>query len=118
MYTRFSQSVVNLTNLLEKLHSAPADDCVRELARSGQPHVLMFDDWRIPTLNQQARLSLLQVIEDRHGGAAPILTSQLPGSKGYDYLGKLTFADAIADRLIHQAHRIELRGESMPKQRL
>lgn len=57
-------------------------------------------------------------MEDRHGGAAPITTSLLPVSKGYDYLGEPTFADAISDRLIHQAHRIELRGEFMPKQRV
>lgn len=104
----------NLTNLLEKLHSARADGSyMRELARIGKQQLLILDDWGIPALDQQARLSLLQIMEDRHSRAATIITLQLPVSKWYDYLGEPTFADAILDRLIHQAHRIELKGPSM-----
>lgn len=66
-------------------------------------------------LDQQARLTLLQIMEDRHRRASTIITSQLPVSKWHAYLGEPTFADAILDRLIHQAHRIELKGESMCK---
>lgn len=102
----------NLTNLFEKLHSARADGSyMRELTRIGKQQLLILDDWGIPTLDQQARLSLLQIMEDRHGRAATIITSQLPVSKWYEYLGEPTFANAILDRLIHQAHRIELKSD-------
>lgn len=86
---------------------------MRELARIEKQHLLVLNDWGIQQLDQQARLTLLQIMEDRHGRAATIITSQLPVSKWYEYLGEPTFADAILDRLIHQAHRIELKGPSM-----
>jgi len=58
---------------------------------------------------------LMEIIEDRHGKGSLIVTSQLPVSKWYDIIGDKTMADAILDRIIHQAHRVELNGESMRK---
>ncbi len=60
---------------------------------------------------------MLEIIEDRHGKGSVIITSQLPVSGWYDIIGEKTIADAIMDRLIYQAHRIELRGESMRKKK-
>ena len=57
----------------------------------------------------------MEIIEDRHGKGSLIVTSQLPVSKWYDIIGDKTMADAILDRIIHQAHRVELNGESMRK---
>ena len=57
----------------------------------------------------------MELIEDRHGKGSTIVTSQLPVSKWYDMIGDKTMADAIMDRIIHQAHRVELKGESMRK---
>ncbi len=69
------------------------------------------------SLDQPARLALLQIMEDRHGKASTIITSRLPVKEWYDYIGDPTLADAILDRLLHQAHRIELKGESLRKKR-
>lgn len=110
----------SLPKLIEKLHTAHTDGSyVREMARIKKQQLLILDDWGIPALDQRVRQTLLQIMEYRHGRAATIITSQLPMSKWYDrpepYLGEPTFADAIIDRLIHQAHRIDLKGESMRK---
>ena len=59
----------------------------------------------------------METIEDRHGKTSLIITSQLPVSKWYDVIGEKTIADAILDRIVHSAHRIELKGESMRKKR-
>lgn len=107
----------HLPKLIERLHTARADGSyVRELARIEKQQLLILDDWGIQPLDQQARLTLLQIMEDRHGRASTVITSQLPVSQWHQYLGEPTFADAILDRLVHQAHRIKLKGESMRKQ--
>jgi DNA replication protein DnaC len=60
---------------------------------------------------------LMEIIEDRHGKSSLIITSQVPVSKWYDIIGDKTMADAIPDRIIHQAHRLELKGEPMRKRK-
>jgi len=67
------------------------------------------------SLDTHARLALLQIIEDRHNKYATIITSQLPVSLWHQYINDHTIADAILDRIIHQAHRIDLKGESLRK---
>jgi DNA replication protein DnaC len=59
----------------------------------------------------------MELIEDRHGKGALIITSQVPVNKWYDVIGEQTIADAILDRIVHNAHRLELKGESMRKKR-
>lgn len=61
---------------------------------------------------------LMELIEDRHGKGALIITSQVPVNKWYEVIGEQTIADAILDRIVHNAHRIELKGESMRKKRM
>ena len=67
--------------------------------------------------DNQNRMALLEIIEDRHGKGSVIITSQLPVSGWYDIIGEKTVADAILDRIVHEAHRIDLMGESMRKTR-
>ena len=74
---------------------------------------MILDDWGLQPLDQHAQLALLQIMEDRHGKAATIITSQLPVSKWHEYIGDPTLADAILDRITHKAHRLDLKGESM-----
>ncbi|SEN02428.1 ATP-binding protein, partial [Niastella yeongjuensis] len=62
-----------------------------------------------------ARMILLEIIEDRHGRKATIISSQLPVAKWYEVIGDSTVADAILDRMVHAAHRLELKGESLRK---
>ena len=68
-------------------------------------------------MDQQSRMALLEIIEDRHGKNSVIITSQLPVSRWYDIIGEKTIADATMDRLVHHAHRFELQGESMRKKK-
>ena len=79
--------------------------------------MLILDDWGLQPLDTQTKLTLLQIIEDRHGKAATVITSQLPVAQWFDYIAEPTLADAIMDRILQQAHRIELKGEFMRKWR-
>lgn len=108
----------SLPKLFQKLHLAQADGSyVKELARLERQHLLILDDWGLQALSLHERLVLMQLIEDRHGRASTIITSQLPVNGWYDYIADPTLADAMLDRLVHYAHRIELKGESMRKRK-
>ena len=108
----------NTTKLFAKLKMAKAEGSyVKELAKISRQHLIILDDFGLQTLDNQNRMALLEIIEDRHGHGSVIITSQLPVSGWYDVIGEKTIADAIMDRLVHQAHRIELEGESMRKKK-
>ena len=75
--------------------------------------VLILDDWGLAILAQSERRDLLEILEDRHGRGSTIVTSQLPVDHWHEAIGDPTLADAILDRLVHNAHRLQLSGESM-----
>ena len=77
--------------------------------------LIILDDFGIQPLDAQSRSMFMEIIEDRHGKASTLITSQVPISKWHEVIGEVTIADAIMDRLIHNAHRIELKGESLRK---
>ncbi len=77
--------------------------------------LLILDDFGLKPLGQSERHDLLEVVEDRHGNRSTLLTSQLPIASWHEYLGDPTVADALLDRLLSNANRIELKGESMRK---
>lgn len=77
--------------------------------------LLILDDWGVTPMTADQRRDLLEVIDDRTGRAATLITSQLPVPEWHAAIGWLTLADAILDRVLHSAHRIELAGESMRK---
>ena len=77
--------------------------------------LLIIDDWGLETLTLSQRNDLLEIMEDRHGNKSTIVTSQLPITKWHTYIGDATLADAILDRLLHNAHKVHLKGESMRK---
>jgi DNA replication protein DnaC len=87
---------------------------LRTLARVD---LLILDDWGPETLSAEQRRDLLEIVEDRHETRSIILTSQIPVDRWYDMIGDPTIADAILDRLVHSAYRIELQGESLRKKR-
>lgn len=87
----------------------------RVLARLARADVLVLDDWGLAPLQEQERQDLLEVLDDRYATRSTILTSQLAPARWHDYLGDPTVADAICDRILHNAYRIELRGDSMRK---
>lgn len=80
-------------------------------------HLLILDDFGLTHFEQQQRLDLMEIIEDRHGKTSTIISSQLPVTNWYDVIAEETIADAILDRLIHSSYRIELKGESLRKKR-
>lgn len=108
----------NTSKLFAKLKMAKADGSyLRELGKIQRQDVIILDDFGLQALDSYNRITLLEIIEDRHNKGSIIVTSQIPVLGWYDIIGEKTIADAILDRLIHQAHRIELHGESMRKKR-
>lgn len=104
--------------LFAKLKMYKADGSyMKELAKIERQHLLILDDFGIQPFDAQSRASLMEIIEDRHGKTSLIITSQLPVSKWFEVIGEKTIADAILDRIVHDAHRIELEGESMRRKR-
>lgn len=87
----------------------------KEVSRIEKYDLLILDDFALQSLDNYNRNTLMEIIEDRHGRKSTIIASQLPVSMWYDVIGESTIADAILDRLVHKAHRIELQGESMRK---
>lgn len=79
--------------------------------------LLILDDWGLQPLDHNVRLALLQILEDRYKKNSVIITSQLPVKDWYEYIGDPTLADAIMDRLSANMHKIELKGESLRKQK-
>lgn len=107
---------VRLTRLLRELNIAKGDgQYPKLLANLAKVDVLILDDWGLMKLNTENRRDLLEVLEDRHGRRSTIATSQLPMDQWHDMIGDATLADAILDRLVHNAYKINLRGESMRK---
>jgi len=111
LYTRAAQ-------LFRDLALARADGSLRTvLARWARLDVLVVDDWAMAPLADTERRDFLEICEDRYQRHSTILTSQLPVAKWHEQIGDPTLADSILDRLVHNAHRIEMRGESMRKKR-
>jgi DNA replication protein DnaC len=102
--------------LFAQLKMSKADgSSLSELAKIEKQDVLILDDFGLQPFDAVSRSLLMDIIEDRHGKRSTIVTSQLPVAGWHDVLGEQTIADAILDRLIHGAHRIELKGESLRK---
>ena len=89
----------------------------RLLARLAKTDVLILDDLGLSAATETQRHDLLEVMEDRYGKTATVVTSQLPVSKWHEWLGDPTLADAILDRLVHNAYKVELRGPSKRKEK-
>jgi DNA replication protein DnaC len=106
------------TKLFGRMKIAKADGTyLKELAKIEKQHLLLIDDFGIQPLDAQSRSTLMEIIEDRHGKSSTIFTSQVPVSQWHDVIGEQTIADAILDRIVHDAHRIEMKGESLRKKR-
>ena len=104
--------------LFRDLNLARADGSLRQLLRRlNRIDVLVIDDWAMAPMAESERRGFWEIAEDRYQTRSMILTSQLPVSRWHEQIGDPTLADAILDRLVHNAHRIEMRGESMRKQR-
>lgn len=94
------------------------DGCYHKLmAQLGKCEVLVLDDLLIAPISRDAQRELLEIVEERYDRKATVVTSQLPVKAWHDAMQDQTLADAIPDRLVHNAHKIELKGDSMRKKR-
>lgn len=106
----------NTQKLFALLKMSKADGSyIREMNKIERSDLLIIDDFGLQPLDAQNRLTLIEIIEDRHGIKSTIMSSQLPVAQWYEIIGESTIADAIMDRLVHTAHRIDLKGTSMRK---
>lgn len=104
------------TKLFARLKMAKADNSyIKELAKIEKQDILIVDDFGIQPLDALSRAILMEIIEDRHGKRSTLFTSQVPVEMWHDVIGEHTIADAILDRIIHDAHRLELTGDSLRK---
>lgn len=104
------------SRFFDELALARADGSyVRLLGRLARVEVLVLDDWGLVHVGEEERRNLSEVMEDRSELKSTIITSQLPVTQWHDYIGDPTIADAICDRVVHNAHRIDLKGPSRRK---
>ena len=107
LYTR-------LPRLIDELTLAKGDGRIAARMKSlARVELLILDDWGLQPLDGNARHHLLEILEDRYGQRSTLVTSQLPVARWHQTINDPTYADAILDRLVHNAHRLELEGESM-----
>jgi DNA replication protein DnaC len=107
---------LRLPRFLQELPIAKGDGrYAKRMAALAKIDLLILDDWGLATFSDENRRDVLELLEDRHGRRATIVTSQFPVEHWHDAIGNPTLADAILDRLIHNAYKITLRGDSMRK---
>src|SRR5215471_9766402 len=107
LYKRLSHLLDELA--VARLHGRQA----RALTSLARTRVLLIDDWAMVKLTAEQRRDLMEVIDDRHDRGSTVIATQIPVDRWHDQIGDPTYADAILDRLVHNAYRFELRGESM-----
>jgi len=114
----YSALYTRAQSLFRDLAMARADGSLRNLlARLARIDVLVIDDWAMAPLSEPERRDFWEICEDRYQVRSTILTSQLPVARWHEQIGDPTLADGILDRIVHNAHRIEMRGDSMRKNR-
>ena len=112
LYTR-------LPRLIDDLSLAKGDGRIAARMKSlARVDLLILDDWMMSELTATQRRDLMEIVDDRHDRGSIILTSQIPLSSWHGAIGDATYADAILDRIVHSAHRIALKGESMRRKQL
>ncbi len=108
----------NINKLFSKLKMAKGDGSyLKEIDRIEKQDLLILDDFGLQPLDNNKRNDFMEIIEDRHGKRSTIIASQLPVSAWHEVIGEQTIADAILDRMVHNALRIELKGESLRKKK-
>lgn len=114
----YKTTYLGMNRLIEKITLSKLDGTyIKLLNHLERQTLIILDDFGLQNLGQDVRLTLLQLLEDRYEKRSIIITSQLPVSKWYDYINDPTLADAILDRLTANAHRIELKGESLRRKK-
>ena len=108
-----------ISRLLLELSQSKADGSYgKTLNALNKIDLLILDDWGLETLTVAHRNDMMEIMDDRHGNTSTLVASQLPTDQWYQSIGDNTLADAILDRLMHNSHRIKLKGESMRKKQI
>jgi DNA replication protein DnaC len=114
----YSVGYYRLSRLMLELSQAKADGTYSKMLQQlAKIDILILDDWGLEPLKAAQRNDLMEIMDDRNNHSSTIIISQLPTDQWYQSIGDNTLADAILDRLMHNAHRIKLKGESMRKTR-
>lgn len=114
----YTARYLRLPRLLQELALARADGRYPRLLREyAKTHLLIIDDWGLTPLTSDGRRDLLEILDDRHNRQSTLVTSQLPVAAWHEYLGEPTLADALLDRLVHNAYTLNLSGESMRRRK-
>lgn len=109
---------LGMTRFLERISLSKLDGTyIKMLNQLEKTHLLILDDFGLHPMDKITRLALLQILEDRYGKKSILISSQLPVDKWHEYIGESTVADAIMDRLAGNAHRFDLKGESLRKKK-
>jgi DNA replication protein DnaC len=109
---------LSMNRFIEKITLAKLDGSyIKLLNHLERQALIIIDDFGLQPMQQEVKLALLQILEERHGKRSTMITSQLPVAKWYDYINEPTIADAVMDRLTASAHRIELKGESLRRKK-
>lgn len=112
----FRAFYVRTSRIFEELSMAKADGRYRKLLTAyARLDLLILDDWGLVSLTEEQRRDLLEVLDDRHGLRSTIVASQIPVEKWHTVIGDPSIADAALDRLVHNAHKITLKGDSLRK---
>ena len=114
----YSVQYIRIPRIFQELHIAKGDGRYGKLLKDfAKTKLLLFDDWGLTKMTDESRHDLLEIMEDRHAIASTLVTSQFPVSKWHELIADPTLADAILDRLVHSAYKIELKGGSMRKKK-
>ena len=114
LHLGFRTVYLNMNRFIEKITLSKLDNTFLKMITSLEKNdLIILDDFGLQPMDTNTRLALLQILEERYERKSMIIASQLPISKWYDYIGDPTLADAIMDRLVANANKIELKGESM-----
>lgn len=114
----FKVFYANTSRLLSQLKMAKADgSSFKDLVRIEKQDLLILDDFGIQPFDAQSRMLLMEIIEDRHGRKSTLIAGQVPVGSWHDVIGDDTIADAIMDRIVHDAHQVQLNGESLRRKR-
>lgn len=108
----------NTQKLLLKIKMARLEGTIYKFfEKLAKTNLLILDDFGLTHFEKQQQMDFMEIIEDRHGKTSTIIASQLPVASWYDVIGEQTIADAILDRLVHSSYRIEIKGDSLRKNR-
>jgi len=112
----YTARYLRLPRLMEAITISRADGSYGKLMLDiARTDLIILDDWGLAAMTKPQRHDLLEILEDRHGLKSTLITSQLPVEAWHEYIADPTLADAILDRLVHNAYKINLKGESMRK---